>query len=59
MSSFLDDEVEEASSGEEVPSDAEDKADLVRSGSKKKAGKNRSRVIDSSEEDEDDGESLR
>ena len=57
MSDFVDNEVEEASGGEEG-SEGEERPDQVRTGSKKKSGgKNRSRVIDSSDEDEDDGES--
>lgn len=56
MSSFVDHEVEEASEGEEVSDEDEERADHVKS-KKKSAGKNRSRVIDSSDEDEDDGES--
>lgn len=56
MSGFVDHEVEEASEDEEVSGD-DDEVDENRSVSKKKAGgKNRSRVIDSSDEDEDDGE---
>lgn len=53
MSGFVDNEVEEASDDDQV-SEGDDEVEQNRS--KKKAGKNRSRVIDSSDEDEDDGE---
>ena len=57
MSSFIDQEVEEASDDEDV-SGGEGRSEQPRSASKKKSNvKNRSRVIDSSDEDEDDGES--
>jgi hypothetical protein len=55
MSSFVDHEVEEASEGEDVSDEDDGRGDHVKS-KKKSAGKNRSRVIDSSDEDEDDGE---